>query len=273
MANIFHALTYPPILRGFLALIMAGCFFPLAGVFILRLNLVTLRFTLMHAALLGAAIGLALHIDPLLAGLALDLITIAAIARVARESGLALGYVATFFMVLTIGLAFAVIYKAGVPAKDAFGILWGSIYALSRVDLILTAAYSLVIVLFVTLLFPRVSAVLFHREIAFASGVNEPVLTTVILLFVGISVALLMQLIGALLLDSILLLPAIIASFTARSTRGFFLQACIVGAFCSIAGFFASLAMDVPASSAVTVIAACLLGVGLIYRRLARRST
>ena len=57
--NIVQALSYPPILRGFLALILAGCFFPLAGVFILRLNLVTLRFTLMHAALLGAAIGLA----------------------------------------------------------------------------------------------------------------------------------------------------------------------------------------------------------------------
>ena len=197
MTNILQALSYPPILRGFLALVMAGCFFPLAGVFVLRLNLVTLRFTLMHAALLGAAIGLALHFDPLLAGLALDLITIAAISRVARESGLALGYVATFFMVLTIGLAFAVIYKAGVPAKDAFGILWGSIYALSRVDLVLIATYAVVIVLFVTLLFPRVSAVLFHREIAFASGVNEPALTTVILLFVGISVALLMRLIGS----------------------------------------------------------------------------
>ena len=162
---------------------------------------------------------------------------IAAIARVARESGLALGYVSTFFMVLTIGLAFAVIYKAGVPAKDAFGILWGSIYSLSRIDLALIALYSVAIVLFVTLLFPRVSAVLFHREIACASGVHEAALTTVILLFVGVSVALLMQLIGALLLDSILLLPAIIASFTARSTRGFFLQACIIGAFCSIAGF------------------------------------
>jgi zinc transport system permease protein len=269
--NIVQALSYPPILRGFIALILAGCFFPLAGVFILRLHLVTLRFTLMHAALLGAAIGLALRIDPLLAGLALDVITIAAIARVARGSGLALGYVATFFMVLTIGLAFAVIYKAGVPAKDAFGILWGSIYSLSRIDLILTALYCLLIVLFVTLLFPRVSAVLFHREIAFASGVNEAVLTTVILLFVGVSVALLMQLIGALLLDSLLLLPAIIASFTARSTRGFFIQSCLIGAFCSITGFFASLSLDIPASSAVTVIAACLLGAGLLTRRLARR--
>jgi zinc transport system permease protein len=174
-------------------------------------------------------------------------------------------------MVLTIGLAFAVIYKAGVPSKDAFGILWGSIYSLSRLDLVLVIGYAAAIVLFVTLLFPRVSAVLFHREIAWSAGVDEAGLTTIILVFVGVSVALLMQLIGALLLDSILLLPAIIASFTARSTRGFFVQACCVGAVCSIAGFFTSLALDVPASSAVTVIAACLLGVGLFYRRLSRR--
>ena len=87
--NVLQALAYPPILRGFVALVVAGCFFPLAGVFILRLNLVTLRFTLMHAALLGAAVGLALHVDPLLVGLALDVLAIAAISRVARESGLA----------------------------------------------------------------------------------------------------------------------------------------------------------------------------------------
>jgi zinc transport system permease protein len=269
--DIMRALSYPPILRGFIALVIAGCFFPLAGVFVLRLNLVTLRFTLMHAALLGAAVGLALHVDPLVAGLMLDLITIAAIARLARESGLTLGYVSTFFMVLTIGLAFAVIYKAGVPSKDAFGILWGSVFSLTRVDLLIIATYALAIVLFVTLLFPRVSAVLFHREIAWSAGVNEARLTTTILVFVGVSVALLMQLIGALLLDSILLLPAIIASFTARSTRGFFIQACIIGGCCSIAGFFISLALDVPASSAVTVLAACLLGIGLISRRFSRR--
>jgi len=270
--NVVQALSYPPILRGFIALVLAGCFFPLAGVFILRLNLVTLRFTLMHAALLGAAVGLALHVDPLLVGLGLDLLAIAAISRVARESGLALGYVSTFFMVLTIGLAFAVIYKAGVPAKDAFGILWGSIYSLSRLDLALIAAYSAAIALFVTLGFRRVSAVLFHREIAAASGVREAALTSAILLFVGVAVALLMQLIGALLMDSILLLPAIVSSFRARSTRGFFLQACIIGAFCSITGFFTSFALDVPASSAVTVIAAGLLGVGLIYRRFSGRN-
>ena len=66
--NIAQAFSYPPIMRGFLALVIAGCFFPMAGVFILRLNLVTLRFTLMHAALLGAAIGLALHVDTALCG-------------------------------------------------------------------------------------------------------------------------------------------------------------------------------------------------------------
>jgi zinc transport system permease protein len=269
--DILQAFTYAPIVRGFIALVIAGAVFPLAGVFVLRLQLVTLRFTLMHAALLGAAVGLALHVDPLLAGLALDLLAIAAIARIARESGLTLGYVSTFFMVLTIGLAFAVIYKFGVPAKDAFGILWGSIYALSRLDLGLIAGYAAALLLFVVVLFPRLSAVLFHREVAWSVGVAERRLTTIILVFVGVSVALLMQLIGALLLDSLLLLPAIVASFTARSTRGFFVQACVVGCACSVTGFFVSLALDVPASSAVTVTAACLLGAGLLARRLSRR--
>jgi zinc transport system permease protein len=268
--SLLQAFSYPPILRGFAALVIAGAVFPLAGVFVLRLNLVTLRFTLMHAALLGAAAGLALRIDPLLAGLAVDLLAIAAIARVARDSGLTLGYVSTFFMVLTVGLAFTVIYKAGVPAKDAFGILWGSVYALSRLDLVLVAGYAAALLLFVTLLFPRLSAVLFHREVAWSVGVAERGLTTVILVFVGMSVALLMQLVGALLLDSLLLLPAIVASFWARSARGFFVLACVIGASCSLAGFFVSLALDVPASSAVTVTAACLLGAGLLSRRFAR---
>jgi zinc transport system permease protein len=271
VGELFSAFAYAPIMRGFVALAIAGFAFPLAGVFVLRLQLVTLRFTLMHAAILGAAIGLALRIDPLLSGLALDLLAIAAIARLARGSGLALGHVTTFFMVLTIGLAFAVISRAGVPAKDAFGILWGSIYALTTVDLLVVAGFAVALVLFVVLFFPRVSAVLFNREVAWSAGVNEPVLSTVILVAVGVSVALLMQLIGALLLDAILLLPAVVASFTARSTRGFFAQASVIGGACALAGFFASLALDVPASSAVTVLAASVLGVALLARRLSRR--
>lgn len=265
--NILAAFSYQPIVRGFLILLVAGSLFPLTGVFVLRLNLITMRFMLMHGTLLGGALALGFGLDPLLLGIAIDLILVFAIAYLSRSTGLTLGYITTFFMVLTIGLAFVVIYRTGVPAKDALGILWGNLFALSRRDLYATAGFSLLSLLFVLFMFRRLKAVLFHREIAFSTGVNERLLYNVILVLTGLTIAFAMKLIGALLLDAILLLPAIVSSFFARSTRELFLFASITGLICSVAGFFLSLAIDIPASSAVTIIAAVILAIGFYVRR------
>ena len=265
----YFALT--PIVRGFAVLMLAGAFFPLTGVFILRLNLITLRFMLMHGTLLGGAIALGFGLEPLYLGLVINLVLILAVAQISRRSGTNVGHITTFFMVLTIGLAFAVMYRMKVPAKDALSILWGSLFALSRTDAIATVGFSLAIGCFVLLLFRPLKAILFDREVALTSGVREGMLYNVILIFTGLTVAFAMKLIGALLLDALLLLPAIIASFFARSIRQMFLLSGCIGLICGITGFFSSLALDIPASSGVTIIAALLLGAGAIIRY-ARRS-
>ena len=45
-------------------------------------------------------------------------------------------------MVLTIGLAFAVVYRFEVPARDTLIILWGNLFALTAQDLWITMAFS-----------------------------------------------------------------------------------------------------------------------------------
>jgi zinc transport system permease protein len=261
------AFSYPPILKGFLVLILAGCFFPLSGVFVLKLQLVPLRFTLMHGTLLGGAAALALGLDPLLISLAINLVIVFAIAPVSRFSGLSTGYITAFFMVLTIGLAYVIIYKAGVPAKDTLEILWGNIFALSYLDVILAAAFCVASLLFVVFFFQKLKAMLFSREIAFSVGINEKALFRAILILVGLTVAFSLKLIGALLLDSLLLLPAIAASFFARSVRSLFLLAGLIGLAASFGGFLVALNLDIPASSAVTIVAALLFAAGLAFRR------
>ena len=52
--NLFSLLLLPPIMRAFVSLIFAGASFPLVGVMVLRMNLMQLRYTLMHGLLLGA---------------------------------------------------------------------------------------------------------------------------------------------------------------------------------------------------------------------------
>ncbi len=269
--NVFVAFGYPPILRGFLILLVAGSLFPLTGVFVLRLNLITLRFMLMHGTLLGGAIALGLGVDPLILGIAIDCALVIAIMYLSRSTGLNVGHITTFFMVLTIGLAFAVIYRTGVAAKDALSILWGNLFALSGYDLFFTALFAAASLLFVLLFYRPLKAILFSREIAFSSGVHERLLYNAILLLTGLTIAFAMKLIGALLLDAILLLPAIVASFFARSTKQMFLYAGLVGFLSSMLGFFASLALDIPASSSVTIVAALILGAGFLVHRMARK--
>jgi zinc transport system permease protein len=79
-----------------------------------------------------------------------------------------------------------------------------------------------------------------------------------------------MKLIGALLLDAILLLPAILAMALARSVRGLFLLAAAAGLAVAAAGFAVALVIDLPASAGVTLAAALLLPVVIVARRRSR---
>ena len=265
--SIFGYFTYAPILRGFFVLLVAGALFPLTGVFVLRLNLITLRFMLMHGTLLGGAIALGFGLNPLLIGIVLNVLLVLVVSQLSLISGRNAGHITTFFMVLTIGLAFIVIYKMQVPAKDALSILWGNLYAMSGSDVLFTMLFCFLSLLFVLILYRRLKAVIFSREIAFSSGVRDKLIYNAILVLTGLTIAFAMRLIGALLLDALLLLPAIVASFFAKSTKGVFLIAGVLGFVSSLSGFFVSLALDIPASSAVTVVAAVILGAGVIIKK------
>ena len=264
-------LGYAPILRGFLVLLLAGTLFPLTGVFVLRLNLITLRFMLMHGTLLGGAIALGFGLEPLYLSIVINLVLILAISRMSRATGKNIGHITTFFMVLTIGLAFAVMYRMNVPAKDALSILWGNLYALSNTEALISGGFSVGILLIVLWLYRPLKAIIFSREVAFTSGVREGAVYNLILILTGLTISFAMKLIGALLLDALLLLPALMATFYARSVRGLFVLAGLFGFVSSISGFFVSIALDIPASSAVTIMAALLLGIGAFIKFLRRR--
>ncbi|MFW5644736.1 MAG: metal ABC transporter permease, partial [Bacteroidota bacterium] len=113
----------------------------------------------------------------------------------------------------------------------------------------------------------QLRAMFFDREIAFTSGINEGLLYYMVILIVAITVALAMKLIGALLLDAILLLPPLIASFKARSLRSMVMYAAIWGGIFSVTGFLLSIAVDIPASSAVAGFASVAFVIILFSRK------
>jgi zinc transport system permease protein len=260
-------LTLSPVIKGLALLIAAGVSFPVTGVYLLRLNLLPLRFMLMHGAILGGAIALSFSWNPFLTTIAVNLLLVLLMTNASRALKADAGYISTFFMVISISLAFILVYKFDVQAKDTLSLLWGSLYTSTWGEVAGIVLFSFLLLAFQLVYYRKLQAFFFDREIAYTSGVNERFLYYAIVLFTAATVAIGMKIIGALLLDALLLLPALIAAFHAKSLRSVLIWSSLWGGIFAVGGFFTALLIDVPASSAIAALASAVFVVIFMIKR------
>ena len=266
-AVVLELLSLTPIIKGLILLIIAGISFPITGVYLLRLNLLPLRFMLMHGAILGGAIALAFQWSPFVTTIVVNLILVLLMTKTSRSLKTDAGYMSTFFMVISISLAFILVYKFNVQAKDTLSLLWGSLYSSTWVEVAAVALFSLLLIMFQVFYFRQLQAFFFDREIAYTSGVDERFLYYSIVLLTAMTVAMAMKIIGALLLDALLLLPAFIATLHSKSLRGVIIWSSLWGGVFAIGGFFIAILFDIPASSAIAAVASVVFIVIYIVKR------
>jgi zinc transport system permease protein len=105
----------------------------------------------------------------------------------------------------------------------------------------------------------------FNKDVALAMGINVRFHYTVMVLLIALVVAVAMQLLGAFLIDSLLILPVLCASAflsLTKSLRGIkklFVLSCFIGFVFSFGGFFVSLAFDTPPAATIALMT------GLLY--------
>ncbi len=269
--NLLNAFNLPFVQNAFVAVLFAGAAFPLVGVFIISLDLVPLRFAMMHVALLGGAVGLFLKIDPMLFGLLFCALAASVMGPLSERMKIGLGTVAGLFMTLTLALAFVLFYKGQINVLQVFSILWGNILSLTRWDIIIVAITSLFTITVVIVFFKEIQAILYDREVALSVGIPEKQIYYLIVFMLGLTIAVSMRLIGALLVDALVLLPAIAAHLIARGLKQMLILSSLFGLIAGFGGLNFSLAVDIPASSAIIIMAAVIIIVCvLLRRRLAR---
>jgi zinc transport system permease protein len=264
---VLELLSLPPIIKGLILLAVAGISFPITGVYLLRLNLLPLRFMLMHGAILGGAVALAFRWSPFITTIIVNLILVLLMTKISRSLKTDAGYISTFFLVISISLAFILVYKFNVQAKDTLSLLWGSLYTSTWEEVAAVVLFSILLIMFQAFSFRKLQAFFFDREIAYTSGVNERFLYYSIVLLTAMTIAMAMKIIGALLLDALLLLPAFIATLHAKSLRGVIVWSSLWGGIFAMGGFFVALSFDIPASSAIAALASIVFIVIFIIKK------
>jgi len=246
-------LQYPPVQRGLMALLLGGVLFPQAGLAVIRLNLVPLRFMLIHGLLLGGALGLATGVSPLAGSLVINTLLISLLLYLTRKLKGNYGYFSALFMVLSASLAAFVIYRFKVPARDTLFILWGSPFTVTVTELWLLLLLTLVALSLRIIFHRQIGALFFDPELAQTAGINEKLYTWIMVWFIALVVSFAMKLLGAMLLDLLLLLPALAVNWTARSFKTASWAASLIGGGMALTGFFLALILDIPVSTALAI--------------------
>lgn len=265
--DMLELMGYPPILRGFLLLCISGFTFPLGGVLILRMNLLPLRFVMMHGVLLGGAIALTMGLNAPVMSLAVNLVLILVLNFSSGLLKIEYGQLSMFLMITTVGLASMIMSVFNVPAKDTLVLLWGSLYTNSWLAVIAALVLGMLLVILISVYFRQISALFHDRDIASSLGIRVKLFELVIMLIIALVVASAMQLMGALLLDAVILLPVVIAAAMARGLKRLFLYSSLLGGGFALVGFFLSLVFDIPVSAGVSLTAGVVFIVIMIIKR------
>lgn len=263
----FELLTLAPIFKALIALVVGGFCFPSCGVMVLRLNLVPLRYALMHGVILGGAISLALSLPSLFVIILTNLFVVFLVIILQKDNSIS----SAAAMVFTMGLASLIMHVFSVPAKDSLSLLWGSPFALSSIDLIILIILSLCLIFYIIYFFKDILTIFFDQELAQSLGLNVKFHYNLMVLIIALTIALAMRLLGALLIDALLILPVLIASKFSKGTKQLFICSSLIGIFLSISGFFISISLDIPLSATIALVAALLYLIATFTKKLERK--
>ncbi|MFE2009956.1 metal ABC transporter permease [Streptomyces sp. NPDC059491] len=244
-ADLGAMLELVPVRRAGAALLLAAVALPVIGVIIVGLDIMPVRFAMMHVALFGIAIGLLTGLDPMLCALVACALSGAGVAPLARTPD-GLSGAMGLLMSLAIAAALLVLAVSGVNASGAFALLWGSILSVGTADLVVLGVLAAVVPSLFWWKRRDVALLLYDRELAECSGVPVRLLTTALLVLVAVAVAGAIKLTGALLVDALTLLPALAARRLGRSLWSITLWAVGIGVAVNLAGFLLALWLDWP---------------------------
>ncbi|MBI1732623.1 MAG: metal ABC transporter permease [Gammaproteobacteria bacterium] len=169
----------------------------------------------------------------------------------------------------SVGMAVGILFIARSPGYtvDLTSYLFGNILLVSGSDLVLMVVLDALIVSVVLLFHRQFLATAFDEEFARLRGVNVEFFYIFLLCIVALTVVLLIQIVGLILVMALLVLPAAAAGQFVTSVTRMMLLAVAMSALVTTAGLATSFAADLPAGATMVVAAGVLYAAALIMRR------
>jgi len=255
---VIDVLAYPFMQRALVAGLLVGLVASLLGIFVILRRSAFFGDAVAHASLAGIALGVVWGVPPLLpaavvaVGIGLALHCLERVGRLSLDT--ILGFILPFFM--AVGVLVLSLSPGFQP--ELLSYLFGSILTVSWPGLAAIALVAVVVAIVLARLGRRLVFTTFDPEGAHAAGIDVARLLTVHHVLLALTVIASISVVGIVLVNALLVIPAATAKLLARSLGQMFVLAPLLGIGSVLAGLMVSSWVDAPSGPAIVVIAGIL---------------
>lgn len=247
-------LSYPFLARAFVGGLLVSLCASLLGVSLVLKRYSMIGDGLSHVSFGVISIAVAFGWPPLAVSVPVVVLAAFFLLRITENGKLKSD--AAIAMISASALAVGIIVTSMTTGMttDISSYMFGSILAMSPSDVRFSAVLSVVVLGLFVFCYHKLFAVTFDESFAKATGVQVDLYNIVIAVLTAVTIVLGMRMMGAMLISSLVIFPALTSMRVFKSFRGVMLSSGLVSAFCFAFGMTASYLFSTPAGASVVVV-------------------
>lgn len=256
--------------RALAAAVAIGLVCGALGFFVVLRRLAFIGVGISHSAIGGVALAVVLGWPPLGTAAVFAVAVALAIARLSRTGRLSEDAVIGIFFSGSMALGVVLFSLRRGYQQDLFGYLFGNVLAITPGELALLAGAGAAVLGALALLFRPLLFLAFDEEVARAYGQPVAALEAALLVLLAVTVVIGVRLVGVILVEALLVVPAATATLWAAHYRAQLALSMSLGAAAGVLGLALAYALDLAAGGAIVLVSVALFFASLLLR--ARRS-
>ncbi|NLJ95089.1 MAG: metal ABC transporter permease [Clostridiaceae bacterium] len=253
LSLISEMFSYPFMVRAFVVGTLVALCAALLGVSLVLKRYSMIGDGLSHVGFGALAVATALNASPLLVSIPIVVLAAFFLLRISESSKIKGDAAISIISTGALAVGVMIVSLTTGMNTDVSNYLFGSILTMSEDDVILSLIISSVVLILFILFYHRIFAVTFDESFARATGVNVELYNVLIAILTALIIVLGMRMMGALLITSLIVFPAVTSMRVCKSFRTVILNSAIISVICLWIGVTFSYIYATPTGASIVI--------------------
>lgn len=245
--------SYPFMVRAFLVGSLVALCSALLGVSLVLKRYSMIGDGLSHVGFGAMAVAAALNTAPLAVAIPVVIVAAVLLLRISGNSRIKGDAAIALISTSSLAVGVMVISLTTGMNTDVYNYMFGSILAMSAEDVQLSVILAIVVILLFVFFYNKIFAITFDETFALATGVKANLYNTLIAVLTAVTIVLGMRMMGALLISSLIIFPALTSMRVCRTFRGVIISSGVISVVCLFLGISVSYLYATPAGASVVM--------------------